>query len=184
MPCIINYLMNTTDDLFFSDCFEALISTMTSIKSWISSLPHCWIQFQFNPANIEEVWSLDCIMRLRCAEGQQGRDLDKETQCHRHHLLLMSENLMIMWPVWEVWSNLCGHYRANTWHTELCNHLRVFTLTLHQRHLQSQHSHASGARLWCRQLVHETDLVIRQKCYILSVSEIVRVKLRKIERCQ
>ena len=94
MPCIINYLMNTTDDLFFSDCFEALISTMTSIKSWISSLPHCWIQFQFNPANIEEVWSLDWIMRLRCAEGQQGRDLDKEIQCHRHHLLLMSENLM------------------------------------------------------------------------------------------
>ena len=118
----------------------ALISTMTLIKSWISSLPHCWIQFQFNPANIEVVWSLDCIMRLRCPEGQQCRDLDKETQCHRHHLLLMSENLMLMWPVWEVWSKLCGHYRANTWHTELCNHLRVFTLTLH-RAICSPHTH-------------------------------------------
>ena len=126
---------------------------MTFIKTWISTLPEypdCWIQFHFNPPDIELVLSLDWIrlMTLRCLEANSAVscDLDKETQCHRHHLLLMSENLMLMWPVWEVWSKLCGHYRANTWHTELCNHLRVFTLTLHctsaicSRHTHTDHT--------------------------------------------
>ena len=55
--------------------------------------------------------------------------------------------------------------------------ISVFTLTLH-RAICSPHTHTrQGPGPWCRQLVHETDLVIRQKYYILSVSEIVKVRL-------
>ena len=65
VSCINHWLHaknNIESDNNFIFSKIALISTMTLIKTWISTLPEypdCWIQFHFNPPDIELVLSLD-----------------------------------------------------------------------------------------------------------------------------